>query len=48
MIYREIKTEKDGEALQDDLENLELWEKDWSMSFNPDKCTTLRVTRSRK
>ena len=34
--------------LQEDLHHLELWEKEWSMEFNPDKCKVLRIHRKKK
>ena len=33
--------------LQKDLIALEEWEKTWGMSFHPDKCNIMRVTRSK-
>ena len=45
LLYRIIRTSKDSEALQADLDNLQQWEKDWQMSFNPSKCETLHITR---
>ena len=37
-LYRIIKSPEDTQALQDDLDALQQWEKYWLMSFNPDKC----------
>ena len=53
IVYLTIKSHASAQSLQEDLHNLELWEKEWSMEFNPDKCevfpytlndTTLRTT----
>ena len=33
------------EILQKDLEKLEIWEKLWTVSFNPSKCQVIHVTR---
>ena len=41
IIYRQIKTPQDGQLLQEDLECLLHWEKDWGMAFHPQKCQTL-------
>ena len=37
----------DAVTLQADLDKLVVWEKDWTMKFNPKKCKTLRVTNKR-
>ena len=34
--------------LQEDLANIEKWEKTWQMSFNGDNCFTLHITRKQK
>jgi hypothetical protein len=34
-LYRHIKTNEDTTSLQDDLSNLQDWERDWQMHFNP-------------
>ena len=44
LLYREISSEEDGQSLQRDLDQLQKWESDWSMEFNPDKCEVLRIT----
>jgi hypothetical protein len=38
LLYRTIKTAKDHQKLQADLEQLEIWAKDWGMRFNAKKC----------
>jgi len=49
LLYRQINSPlKGSEILQQDLNNLQDWEKKWMMSFNPDKCEVLRVTMKRK
>ena len=45
VLYRNVKTLEDCELLQEDLKNLEKWEEKWSMSFNPDKCNSISITR---
>ena len=40
-----IKHKVDQKKLQKDLDSLTTWEKQWSMSFHPQKCYTLSVTR---
>lgn len=47
IVYRQIKTQCDCEQLQEDLDSLARWEEKWGMAFHPDKCSTLRVTRSK-
>ena len=48
IIYRTIKAEKDSEILQKDLDELQKWESNWSMSFHPEKCQLLRVSKKKK
>ena len=48
IVYMTVTNESDAATLQKDLELLEEWETKSQMSFHPDKCNVLRVTRSRK
>ena len=34
--------------LQTNLDQLQEWERDWQMLFNPDKCEHIRITKKRK
>jgi len=47
LLYRKIKSPEDAQILQNDLNALQEWETTWKMSFNPDKCEVLRITRKR-
>ena len=40
-LNRNIASPTDGQILQDDINALFKWEKDWQMSFNPEKCRTI-------
>ena len=48
LLYRHIKTNEDTISLQDHLNNLQDWERDWQMHFNPDKCEDICITTKRK
>ena len=39
IIYKTVKNKQDAQKLQDDLTAAAKWEKDWLMSFHPDKCS---------
>ena len=47
VLYREINSAADCDALQEDLMHLEEWENKWGMDFYPDKCSILRVHRKK-
>ena len=38
---REIRNLEDSQKLQEDLDRMEQWSKDWLLSFHPDKCKVL-------
>lgn len=48
ICQRTILEPSDQLTLQQDICKLEEWEKTWNMSFHPDKCQILRVSRSRR
>ena len=45
LIYKEIRSQVDADELQADLDALQEWEQQWMMSFHPQKCQLLRITR---
>ena len=45
-VYRFITCAEDPVKLQEDLQRLEQWEREWDMAFHPDKCSVLPFTRS--
>lgn len=46
-LYLAVTNLQDVTVLQEDLNNLQRWEAEWDMEFNPSKCTVIQVTRSR-
>jgi len=48
IIYKQINSPTDSNILQDDLTQLEKWEKAWHMKFNIKKCMVLTVTLKKK
>ena len=44
IIYKTIRNKEDTHKPQEDLTSAANWEKDWLMSFHPDKCSVLQVT----
>ena len=47
LLYRRIRSPEDARILQEDLDKLQDWEKEWQMSFNPIKCEVNRITNKR-
>ena len=44
LVYRVIHTPQDHDILQQDLNNLTAWARDWHVEFNVSKCSILLVT----
>ena len=42
-VYRSVPTAKDIDILQQDINNLCQWSKDWQMLFNVKKCKVLHI-----
>ena len=47
ILYRQIRSDKDAAILQEDINKLCQWEKDWQMGFNTSKCFVMHVTQKR-
>ena len=47
LIYKDIILQVDTDELQADLDALQEWEQQWMMSFHPQKCQLLRITRNK-
>jgi len=48
IIYIALKPPSNNSILQDDLNKLSVWEKEWKMEFHPDKCQIIPITRNKK
>ena len=47
IIYTPVENEDDCKGLQQDLDALQEWERQWGMSFNPSKCNIMHVSRKK-
>ena len=47
-MYLTMEGAKNSSVLQQDLDQLSVWESDWDMEFNPSKCQVVQVAGSRK
>ena len=45
ILYGRISNTDDARKLQQDQENLQIWEKDWQMEFHPKKCQVLNIKK---
>ena len=48
IVYLTITSDIDSVSLQDDLNKLAKWEERWKMSFHPEKCNVLTVSRKKQ
>jgi len=48
IIYRSIGSDDDCRTLQNDIDKIAVWERDWQMSLNISKCHILSVSRKTK
>ena len=46
--YRVVRNAEDYSSLQHDLSSVYDWSKDWSLSYNTNKCEVLRISRKRR
>jgi hypothetical protein len=44
LVYTSGKDDSHVKVLQEDLKKLEKWQEKWKMSFNPSKCSTMRIS----
>ena len=44
LVYSSGSDDKHVQVLQKDLKKLEEWQERWKMSFNPSKCSTMRIS----
>ena len=47
LLYHRIDSEADSQRHQDDLTSLDHWEKEWQMTFHPEKCVVIQVSWKR-
>ena len=47
IIYIALKPNTNNSILQEDLDKLASWEKNWKMEFHPQKCQVIHITKNR-
>ena len=47
LLHRLMKNDNDTKTLQEDLQELEKWENEWDMSFHPNKCNILPISKKK-
>jgi len=45
VLYRNIRSMRDCQTLQDDIDLLAVWESNWLMEFNVGKCNSMMISR---
>lgn len=48
VLIRQVKGKEDAERLQQDLDRVVEWSHIWLMSFNPKKCSVLKITKKKE
>ena len=48
ILFRQIRGKEDADGLQHDLDTVVEWSHRWLMSFNPKKCSVLKITQSKQ
>lgn len=48
VVYITINSSSDSQSLQEDLNKMQIWEREWDMEFNPSKCQVLHITKNKK
>ena len=48
LLFRVVYSQQDADYLQIYLTALEKWEREWQMSFHPEKCTRIRMHATKK
>ena len=48
IVYLTITSDIDSVNLQDDLDKVAKWEERWKMSFYPEKCNVLTISRKKQ
>jgi hypothetical protein len=46
-LWRTIQSEEDEQILQQDLDRLEDWSKEWLLKFNASKCKVMQIGRKK-
>ena len=47
-LYLSLNKHKESKSLQEDLNNLQIWDRELDMEFNPGKCQVIQVTHARR
>jgi hypothetical protein len=47
IVYIALKPSSNSNVLQQDLDKLAIWEKEWDMEFHPQKCQIIPITRNK-
>ena len=48
MMYMAVRSERDAELFQSDLDKLTEWEDRWMVQFHPEKCEAISIYLARR